>query len=378
MPKHSYNTDNLLAFVVGGGVGASIAALLASSSKKKACQPKLAVVGSIDFSPGAGIVNAAKLAVNRHNLANPTRTVVLDVFNTSFDDDKLTAAAKKIIDDSNYIGVIGPVFTSDVLALQEKFEAAKLPSITPSATNTALAQQGWETFHRVLGNDDQQASGVVRLLKRDQRSRVAVVAEPGAYSQGLYDTVSDQLPVTDELQFGSIAPDASDAAYDALAQKIMDSDADALFFAGFEVAAAKITIALRKVGSTAALYFVEGVLGDEYLERTGMLADGANVVSSAASPDSNPTFTALYRNSALGYGSDPTTYAAETYDATNVFLDAIKDGKCSREGTLEYLQTYDRPGVTKQIKFDANGEVEANTVYVLTVIDGSFESNGTI
>jgi len=52
-------------------------------------------------------------------------------------------------------------------------------------------------------------------------------------------------------------------------------------------------------------------------------------------------------------------------------LNIIKAGATDRAAVLAAVKAYDAPGITKQIKFTANGEAtEASTIYMYKVTDG--------
>jgi branched-chain amino acid transport system substrate-binding protein len=72
-------------------------------------------------------------------------------------------------------------------------------------------------------------------------------------------------------------------------------------------------------------------------------------------------------------GEDPATYAAEAYDAATAFLDAFKDGKTTRSDINKFLNSYDKAGVTKQLKWDAAGEVSGSAVYAYTITGGKID-----
>jgi len=52
----------------------------------------------------------------------------------------------------------------------------------------------------------------------------------------------------------------------------------------------------------------------------------------------------------------------------NIFLQGIKAGKSSRKDLLDFVNSYDQDGVTKHIKFDANGDVDKSKVSIYTYV----------
>jgi branched-chain amino acid transport system substrate-binding protein len=78
------------------------------------------------------------------------------------------------------------------------------------------------------------------------------------------------------------------------------------------------------------------------------------------------------------FGGPPGTYAAEAYDAASIFLDGIAEGIDNREDMLEFINSYDEPGITKQLKFDETGEPADVHVYAYKVEGGEIVSDQEI
>jgi len=64
------------------------------------------------------------------------------------------------------------------------------------------------------------------------------------------------------------------------------------------------------------------------------------------------------------YGKPAGVYSGEGYDSANVLLDAIKAGKRSRADVLAFVNAYDKQGTTKNLKFEASGEVDPSRVVI--------------
>jgi branched-chain amino acid transport system substrate-binding protein len=63
-------------------------------------------------------------------------------------------------------------------------------------------------------------------------------------------------------------------------------------------------------------------------------------------------------------GAAPGAYAAEGYDAMNIFLDAFADGARTREEVEDFVDSYDEAGLTKQLAFDDNGDIAVENVVI--------------
>ena len=102
------------------------------------------------------------------------------------------ALATEVAGDESIIGVVGPAFSGESAAAGPIFAEAGLPTITPSATNPTLAENGWDTFHRALGNDATQGPAAAAYIKDTlegqehlrHRRRLRVRRRPGRHRRG--------------------------------------------------------------------------------------------------------------------------------------------------------------------------------------------------
>jgi branched-chain amino acid transport system substrate-binding protein len=109
----------------------------------------------------------------------------------------------------------------------------------------------------------------------------------------------------------------------------------------------------------------------------GEAAEGS-VITCPCIPADDPAVAEFASAYEAEFGEAPGTYAAESYDAANIFLDGIAEGIDNREDMLAFINEYDEPGVTKQLKFDETGEPADVHVYAYTVQGGEIVPEGEI
>ena len=71
-------------------------------------------------------------------------------------------------------------------------------------------------------------------------------------------------------------------------------------------------------------------------------------------------------------------YTTESYDAANFFLEAIKAGNTDRASINKYVSTKSFKGLSKTLKFDAEGEVSGADVNGFIVKNGKLVLLGAI
>ena len=370
------------AVVLLGVIGAS-GATAATKAKAVTCPKglKIAFLGALSGDNGAlgqNMVNGAQIAFDEFNKANPKCQVEFakkgsSQFDSQGDPAQASPLADKLVGDKKIVGLIGPGFSGETKATAPKFQEAGLPMITPGATNAKLSENGWNIFHRILANDDKQGPGIVKLmLITGKWKKIAVIDDASEYGKGLADTVRAGLGAN-KVADDTIDPKGSD--FSAAVNKVKGAGADAVFYGGYYAEAAKLAKQLKDAGVTAAFVSGDGSLDQKFIDNAGASAEGAWLTATGAPSDVNPAFQAKFK---AKFGTDPAIYSPEAYDCAKVFLAAISTGRTSRAKIDAFINTYDSPGITKQIKFTASGEVAGDAVYAYQVVSGKLVSKGII
>jgi branched-chain amino acid transport system substrate-binding protein len=323
---------------------------------------------------GINIKKGAQLAVEQFNDANPDCKVTLKDFDSQGSPDKAPALADEAIADKDVLGIVGPAFSGESRAANPKFDEAGLPIITPSATNPGLSQQGWKIFHRALAGDDKQGPAIAKYIEDQLKpTAVGVIDDNSEYGKGLADIVKSSLG--DKVK-ASDTIDPKATSYSSAVTKMKDAKVDVIFYGGYYAEAGKLAKQIRDAGIDAKLVFGDGVKDVGYIEGAQAAAEGSIITCTCAPGDANQEFLDAYK--AKFNGEEPATYGAEAYDAANAFLAAIASGADTRQAVNDFLATYDSKGVTKQLKWDATGEVTSGAVYVYEVKSGKIVSAGTV
>lgn len=341
-----------------------------SASGDKACDLKIGYFGPLTGDAanlGINIKNGAELAVNEYNAKNADCKVTLVSFDSQGDPSIAPGLAQKAVTDKKLVGIVGPAFSGESKAAGPIFAQAGLNTITASATNPGLSENGWKTFHRVLGNDATQGPAAAKYIKDILKAdKVFVSDDTSEYGKGLADIVKKDLGsavvATDQT-----AADGKQDDFSPTVTKAKASGATVFFYGGYYSNASKLVKQLKDGGFTGQFVSADGVKDDGFIKGAGAAAEGTIVTCPCLPPDQAPEFAAAFKKA---YNSDPATYSAEAYDAANVFLAAIKDGKTSSADMMSFISSYSAKGVTKTIKFDAKGEPAEVSVWAYKVTGG--------
>ena len=332
-----------------------------SSDKASAfCGKNIAFLGALTGDAGAlgqNMVNGIKLALKEHNDKNADCQVNLKPFDSQGDPKNAPALATQIINDNTIFGLVGPGFSGESLATGKTFFEAGLPSISPSATNVTITQQGWTTWHRVIGNDDAQGKADAKYLTDNGAKKVYVVDDGQDYSKGLAGTVKTALgsALADSDQISVGQTDMS-----AVVTKVKASGADAFFYGGYYTEAGLLAKALRQGGFTGKFMSGDGSEDPNFVTVAGKTGAEGAVLSAPAGP-------APSGFSATGL------YATQAYDATNIFLAAVDSGVGTPEKLNDFIGSYTGTGASGPIAFDDKGDIKESTIYAYFVKDGKLD-----
>jgi branched-chain amino acid transport system substrate-binding protein len=333
---------------------------------KAKCEPvAIAMAGALtgpDAALGINILDGAKLAIDKHNQANPGCQVELISFDTAGQEQTATAIAPQIIDNPKIRGLIGPAFSGETEATGSTFDQAGLVAATASATNPELSRKGWKTFLRGLANDAVQGPAVANYMKGSLGAKkVCIVDDSTAYGTGLRDAIRNTLgPVADPTCAASIKK--GDKEFSATVTKIAGASPDVVFFSGYYAEAAPFVQQLRDANVKATFVSADGAKDQQFVDQAGDSSKDA-ILSCPCGPAPD-WFAKDYKAKSK---REPGTYSTEGYDLATIMLRGINSGKVSRPDLLQYMRAYNGPGVARTYQWTDNGELTSKLIWIYKV-----------
>ncbi len=333
---------------------------------KATCEPvALAMAGALtgpDAALGINIKYGAQMAIDKHNQANPGCQVELILFDTGGVEQTATGIAPRIIDNPKIRALIGPAFSGETEATGNTFNQAGLVATTASATRVSLSQNGWKTFFRGLANDGVQGPAVANYMKNTLNAKkVCIVDDSTAYGTGLAENIKNTLgPIADASCSASIKK--GDKEFSATVTKINGASPDAVFFSGYYAEAALLVQQLRDGGVKAAFVSGDGTKDQQFVDQAGNASKDA-LLSCPCGPA--PEWFA--KEYSAKFNQAPGTYSTEGYDLATILLRGIDSGKVTRPDLLEWVRTYDGPGVARTYQWTDTGELTTKLVWIYKV-----------
>jgi branched-chain amino acid transport system substrate-binding protein len=359
----------------GGGLGASSTPATTGGSTSAATPTyTLGFIGALsgpNAQLGINEKQGAELAIAQANSSGKYKfKVALDPQDSEGDPAKAPAAETALVSNPSVIATIGPAFSGESLAVNGKFCGAtpSMPLVTASASNATLQNQNWACWHRIIANDNVEGGQGADWLARTGAKKVYVLNDLSAYGSGVAGTMAAELKAK-KVTVVTAGVDASTKDYSGVAEQVVASGADALFYGGYDAQAALLAKALQSAGFKGRTVSGNGSLDTTFTKNAGAAGYNWYFTCGCQDPTKAPqsaAFVAAYKSM---FNEDESTYSAEAYDAANLYIDVINTivtagGTPSRTTILAGLKTVDYKGITAEIKFETNGEVVPQNLIV--------------
>jgi ABC-type branched-subunit amino acid transport system substrate-binding protein len=332
-----------------------------------ACGKKIAFMGAATgagASIGRPMVQGIRLAVKQYAAAHSCPVELQEIDSQGRPD---IAAARTGDLGADVVGLVGPLFSTEINTVGDALERAELPYITPSATNDALSSKGWRTFHRAVGPDSIMAKAAAKYLAGQNRSKIYVVTMDTDYGHVLRDGIraASGVSIVGSHDF------APGSGFGPLAATVAAGEAQAVFFGGFAEDGVTFVKALRQAGFAGPVVAADGVYDPAFASGLGVAAVQTHVLCSCLVVD-DAGFRAAYR---AEFRTDPEPGAVVAYDSANFLLDAIAHGADTRGKVAEYVASHTFKGLAGSYRFDSAGElpVELAAVAVYGIGGGGFQ-----
>jgi branched-chain amino acid transport system substrate-binding protein len=316
--------------------------------------------------------NGARMAVEELNAKPMTIGGKKVVFQLMAEDDAAdpkqgTAAAQKLVD-AKVNAVVGHLNSGTTLPASKIYNDAGIPQITPSATNPKIAQQGFNTFFRILANDNALGAGLALYAQKAVKAKnVAVIDDRTAYGQGVADVFTKTAESSGMKVVAREFTNDKATDFNAILTKIKGLNPEVVFFGGMDPQAGPMIKQMKALGINAKFMGGDGICTDKLAELGG---DGVNdtvvCAEGGASLAKMPGGTAWKTRYDAKYPKQFQVYSPYTYDAVMMIAEAVKRAGSAEPAKIrEQLAKGEFQGVTAKIGFDTIGEIKnpAMTLY---------------
>ena len=330
---------------------------------------------------GLNMIFAVQLAINNANASGKLPyTLKLADYDDQGSGTLSPAQAQAAVANKHLIAIVGPAFSGATRAAEPYYSAAHIATVSPSATAAALATGiSNNNFMRVVAGDDVQgAADADFLVKTKSLKSLYVINDGSFYGSGLATVVAAQAKTDGATVTTNSFPEtsscggtASVSQYTAAATAVVASKAAGLFYGGYYCDFGLLLGALSSAGYSGTIMSGDGSWSTSLVAGTSPASAANNVyLSEAGGGNANLTGKLATEYKALShFSANNATYAAQSYDATNIILAALakvyKKGATVaklRPSLITQLHKTTYKGVTGTISFQSNGDLSAKSI----------------
>ncbi len=349
----------------------------------------LAFVGPLtgpNANLGINIRNGATVAVEEANKAGGNIRFELRDFDTQGSPDQASTIKDRFINDQTIVGLVGPTFSGETRAVLPSLQEAGLVMVSASATNAELPTvvPTQTVFHRLVPDDDVQGKGITDYVtKKLSVKRAAYIHDNSDYGKGLSDGTREQLEKTGVSSVLNEAVDPKSQDFSAAVNKVraISPPPDLVFYGGYYAEGGRLKKQFYDAGVRVRFLSGDGSLDNGFIESAGATpAEGSQLTCACklATADASGNLGEFAKAYQARWNMAPGTYSTEGYDAANMLIKGIREGKTTRRALLDYVEgltSFD--GAGKKIEFEPNGNIKAGGVFVYEVKSGKLNVLGT-
>ncbi|MBN2305482.1 MAG: branched-chain amino acid ABC transporter substrate-binding protein, partial [Anaerolineae bacterium] len=282
------------------------------------------------------------------------------------------------------VAVVGHICSGSTIAGSEIYEEARIPMMSPSATNATVTERGLDVVNRVAFRDDVQ--GMVDanyMYKVLGITKIAIMHDNDSYGLGLAEVVQAEFERLggEVVAFEGINVDDQD--FRPVLTALVPAEPEAIFFGGYVQQAVLLVPQKADVGLEDVIFFTDdGVFGPAFIDGAGDAAEGVYASFAEPGQGSEEAIAAFYEKYDEMFGETTGPFHLHAYDSAKMIFNAIDaasevdaDGNLviDREALIAALRgTADYEGLTGMLTCDEKGDCAAGSIAINLVEDGEW------
>ena len=324
---------------------------------------------------GLGFYNAAKQKAKEWNdnggvLGKQVEIIQYDDKNTP---EEATTIAQKIISDKRVVGLVGHFSSGVCMTAAPLYQENKIIEISPSASHPDYSVIGDYIFRNNTIISKEAAASVdiaVNDLGKKKIGIISIMTDWGTNTSKIIKELVEKESDAKVVAHEEIMEGSDD--YSLAITKLNEAGADVVICCGMYNLVAPVAKQYKQINPNIAIVGFSNAYSDQLIQLGGSSVEGVcfPVIFFSESDDKDVMkFVEDYKNN---YGSAPSALTAQAYDTVGLHLTAIKECDTTDSEILkDKLYKMNYKGVTGDIKFDENGDVDKQFVKV-TIKDGKF------
>ncbi|MFD0825398.1 ABC transporter substrate-binding protein [Neobacillus sp. M.A.Huq-85] len=320
--------------------------------------------------------NAAQLAIEQFNKDGGVngKKVVLVAEDDQGKPEEALKAVQKLINSDKVSGIVGGGYSGPMKTVTPKVQSSKVPMVVAYAVHPDITKGG-DYVNRVIYTADVQGKAMADYAVNDlKKKNIAVMYVDIDYGISIYNAFKAEakklganIVIEKPFKMG-------DKDFSSVLTAVKESKPDALYVVGYYNEAAGIVTQSKELGIDAQFLGVDGFDSPKFLELGKENTQGATFTTSFFATDTREAVKDFVKAWHDKYkDSEPDMLSSQSFDATEVILEAMKKAGTDREKLAKAInETKDFEGTSGKISFDAQHEVVKPVIF-MTVKDGKFQ-----
>jgi branched-chain amino acid transport system substrate-binding protein len=322
---------------------------------------------------GVSCHNGIKLAIDQANAGGGVlgKQIALLTEDNQSKAGQTSTIVRKFVTQDKVVAIVGDLTSSATLEGGPIAQAAKIPMVTPLATNPKVTEIGDYIF-RVCFIDEFQGRIMARFALENLKLKKAAILTDikQDYSVGLSGFFKETFVSGAGTMVREQSYSSGDTDFRAQLTSIKAAGPEVVFVPGYYPEVGIILKQARQLGITVPFLGCEAWDSPTLLQVAGKAAEGCYFSNQFSADDPSrlvQDFDKLYLEK---FGSRPDNFAALGFDAARVVLEAIKRAGSTDSTAIRdaLAQTKDFPGVSGDITIDAKRNA-SKPVVILAIKD---------
>ena len=340
----------------------------------------IAVVGPMtgdNAEFGKTFKTAVQIAVDEWNenggvIGKQIEIVDYDDANTS---EQAASIAQKLVDDDSISAVIGHFSSGVAMTAAETYAEYNLPLVNASAAHVDLVGIG-DCIFRNNAIYDTDACTMLQIAAYLGCTKIGILNPNTDAGVNITNKITEMIEKYGDAYEGELVLaelyDDGTVDFSATISKFEQAGVDCVYSSGAYAQCGPFVKQYREKNPDVKLIMSAACFSQEFVELAGDAADGVVLGTSffyESDDEIVKDFSAKYLEA---YGSNPSTFAAQAYDAAYAILYAIEAGESdARDDIVENLKNTDFQGASGKITFDEAGNCPKQQV-LLEINDGEY------
>lgn len=331
-------------------------------------------------------LDGAMLAVEQINAKGGIagRKLELVNLNTEGDNTKSVTAAKRLLEQNDVVGLVGPMNSGSSYAIIDTVQRASTAMISNGGSRGIVLPPQDKKWIFLSPLTDVLVQGVMMAdMKQRGVKNVALLHADSPFGTSGRDQLEKNAASFGITLVAQQAYGNDDKDMTPQLTKIRSVNPDAVIVWATGPGQAIAVKNYRQLGLTAPLYLSQAANDFNFLRLAGGAAEDILIPSSKiyvtdSLKDSDPqkaVLSSFVRDYQAKYGKPPATFAGNAYDAVNMIAEAIRKAGPDRAKIRDAIEGLkDHVGVTAVYSYgtDDHFGAKADSVVLLTVKDGKF------